>query len=114
MPLDTRMWLSSPDAAVANLVHAFVVDGDDLGQWRTINVPGVTVTVGAMLDALTEVGGAEARALVSHEEDARIMDIVCSWPGDFDVERPLALGFVRDASFTDAVRQYRDEFAPQA
>lgn len=114
VPLDTRMWLSSPDAAVANLVHAFVVDGDDLGQWRTINVPGVTVTVGAMLDALTEVGGAEARALVSHEEDARIMDIVCSWPGDFDVERPLALGFVRDASFTDAVRQYRDEFAPQA
>lgn len=112
VPLDTRMWLSSPDAAVANLVHAFTVDGAALGEWRTLNVPGVTVTVGEMLAALEEVGGADARALVSHAEDERIMSIVCSWPGDFDVERPLGLGFVRDASFTDAVRQYRDEFAP--
>ncbi len=114
VPLDTRMWLSSPDAAVTNLVHAFFVDGAELGTWRTINVPGVSVTVAAMLDALKEVGGADAHALVSYDEDPRIMDIVCSWPGDFDVERPLALGFVRDASFIDAVRQYRDEFAPQA
>lgn len=114
VPVDTRMWLSSPDAAVTNLVHAFEVAPEALGDWRVLNIPGVSVTVAEMLDALTEVGGEDARALVSQADDPRIMAIVCSWPGDFDVERPLALGFTRDASFTDAVRQYRDEFAPNA
>lgn len=111
VPLDTRMWLSSPEKAVVNLVHGFEVDGERIGGWRTINVPGISVTVGEMLDALTEVGGAEARALVTEEEDPAVMEIVCSWPGDFDVARPVAMGFVRDELFTDVVRQYRDEFA---
>lgn len=114
VPSDTRMWLSSPDVAVANLVHAFDVDGDTLGDWRVLNIPGISVTVAEMLDALDEVGGPEARALVTQADDPRIMAIVCSWPGDFDVERTVGLGFIRDATFTDAVRQYRDEFAPTA
>lgn len=114
VPPDTRMWLSSPDVAVANLIRAFDVSGEALGNWRTLNIPGITVTVEEMLAALDEVGGSAARALVTFEEDPRIMDIVCTWPGDFDVERPLALGFTRDASFTDAVAQYRDEFVPNA
>lgn len=42
--------------------------------------------------------------------DERVMNIVCSWPGEFDVERPLALGFIRDTDFDDVVRQYQDEF----
>lgn len=114
VPLDTVMWLSSPDKAVVNLVHGFEVDGAQIGPWRTINVPGISVTVGEMLDALREVGGEAARALVTEEADPAVMDIVCSWPGDFDVERPVAMGFVRDEVFTDVVRQYRDEFAAGA
>jgi len=110
VPLDTRMWLSSPDAAVTNLLHAFGVPAAQLGGWRVLNVPGVSVTVGEMLDALTEVGGPEARARVTLTEDPAIMAIVCSWPGDFEVDRLIGLGFVRDESFTSAVRQYRDEF----
>ncbi|SDB80421.1 Nucleoside-diphosphate-sugar epimerase [Raineyella antarctica] len=112
VPQDTRMWLSSPDTAVRNLVHALEVDGAELGQWRTLNLPGISVTVGQMLDSLERVGGTEARALVTDEPDQRVMDIVCSWPGDFDVERPLALGFARDESFDEVVAQYRDEFVP--
>lgn len=110
VPTSTRMWLSSPDAAVANLVHAFGIDGASIGGWRVMNLPGVCVTVGEMLASLERVGGAEARALVTLEEDARIMDIVCSWPGEFDVVRTVGLGFTCDASFEDAVRQYFNEF----
>ncbi|MBE9607313.1 SDR family oxidoreductase [Acetobacteraceae bacterium H6797] len=110
VPLDTRMWLSSPDAAVKNLVHAIAVDGEKIGQWRTMNLPGVCVTVGEMLASLERVGGPAARALVTQEPEQRVIDIVCSWPGDFDVSRPLALGFVRDADFDSAVRQYKAEF----
>lgn len=110
VPLDTRMWLSSPDTAVANLVHALAIDGDAIGDWRILDIPGVSVTVQGMLDALEKVAGPQARALVTLAPEKRVMDIVCSWPGDFDVERALSLGFSPDASFEDAVRQYKAEF----
>lgn len=110
VPLDTRMWLSSPDVAVANLVHALAVDGDAIGTWRTLNIPGICVTVAEMLASLEAVGGKEARALVGHTPEQRVIDIVCSWPGAFEVDRTRALGFVADSNFDDVVRQYKDEF----
>ena len=110
VPPETRMWLSSPDVAVENLVRAFELDGDSLGFWRTLNLPGVVVTVKQMLDSLENVGGQEARDLVTQELDEQVMDIVCSWPGEFDVERTLGFGFIQDANFDDVVRQYQAEF----
>ena len=112
VPEGTRLWLSSPDAVVANLVHAMAVDGARIGAWRTLNLPGLCVTAGEMLESLSRVGGPALLALVSQTPEQRVMDIVCSWPGDFDVARPLALGFTRDADFDGVVRQYRDEFVP--
>lgn len=112
VPPETRMWLSSPDAAVANLVHAVAVKGEDIGLNRVMNLPGLTVTVADMLDSLERIAGAEVRGLVSAEPEQRVIDIVCSWPGAFDVTRPLALGFTADSDFDAVVRQYRDEFAP--
>lgn len=109
VPLTTRMWLSSPRAAVENLVHAFMLPADQLGRWRVLNVPGITVTVAQMLESLERVGGPEARALVTEEPDEAAAAIVCSWPGAFDVERLLGLGFVRDESYDDVVRQYRQD-----
>ena len=113
VPLDTMMWLSSPNTAVTNLVHSLRLKAADLPEWRVMNLPGVSVSVGEMLDALTEVGGQQARDLVTIEPDQRIIDIVCSWPGSFDVSGTLALGFTADMSFADAVRQFASEFAPQ-
>ena len=110
VPADTRLWLSSPDAVVANLVHAMAVEGARIGPWRTLNLPGICVTAGSMLESLERVGGPSARALVRQEPEERVARIVCSWPGDFDVSRPLALGFTRDGDFDGVVRQYRDEF----
>lgn len=110
VPSETRMWLSSPDAAVRNLVHAVNVDGDALGINRVLNLPGICVTVKEMLDSLERIAGAETRALVDEQPEQRVIDIVCSWPGDFDVSRPLALGFVSDTDFDAVVCQYRDEF----
>ena len=110
VPPDTRLWLSSPDTVAANLRHALAVDGARIGTWRTLNMPGICVTAAEMLASLERVGGAAARALVSQEQDRRIIDIVCSWPGDLDVARPLALGFTRDRDFDAAVRQYKDAY----
>lgn len=114
VPHGTRMWLSSPNAAVANLVHALEIPGEEIGPWRGMNIPGICVTVAQMLDSLERIGGADARSLVADRPDQEVMDIVCSWPGEFDVDRLIGLGFVRDGSFDDVVRQYRDEFVDEA
>lgn len=110
VPGETRMWLSSPDMVISNLIHAISVPGDALGNRRTLNLPGICVTVAEMLESLARVGGAEARARVTEEPEERIIRIVCSWPGDFDVSRPLALGFKRDSDFDSVVAQYKNEF----
>lgn len=108
VPHDTRMWLSSPDVAVSNLVHALSVSGEDIGVWKGMNIPGISVTVGEMLASLERVAGAEVRGLVRDEPDAQVMEIVCSWPGDFDVERLMELGFQRDRTFDDIIRQHQN------
>ena len=110
VPLDTKMWLSSPDVVVSNLVHALAVPGERIGGWRVLNLPGICVTVGQMLESLERVGGPAPRALVTEQPEQRVIDIVCSWPGDFEVSRPLALGFTRDGDFDAVVQQYKDEF----
>jgi nucleoside-diphosphate-sugar epimerase len=106
VPLDTRLWISSPDAATANIVHAARVPGDALGPWRTVNLPGLTVTPAEMLASLERLAGPDARARVRVDIDDRIARLVGSWPGAFDLARPLALGFGRDGHVDEVVRQY--------
>ena len=106
VPLDTRLWICSPDAATANLVHAARVPGEALGPWRTVNLPGLTVTPAEMLDSLERLAGADARAAVRVEIDDRIAGLMSAWPGAFDLERPLALGFTRDTGVDDVVAQF--------
>lgn len=110
VPASTLMWLSSPDVVVKNLTHALTVGEQELGLKRVLNLPGLCISVNEMLESLERVAGHETRMLVSENPEQRIIDIVCSWPGNFDVSRPLSLGFIRDRDFDSIIRQYRDEF----
>jgi nucleoside-diphosphate-sugar epimerase len=107
--LDSALWLASPHTALAGLQHAHDLPRD---RWqratrgRALNLPGITVTVGAMLDALREVGGDAARARVRVQRDERIAAIVGSWPARFDTQAAAALGFVGDSDFPSIVRRY--------
>ncbi|PTE20181.1 NAD-dependent epimerase [Cereibacter changlensis JA139] len=112
VPLDTRLWISSPGAAIANLVRAGRLDSAELGLHRVLDLPGITVTPEAMLESLERLVGAEARALVSLTSDQRVIDIVCSWPGAFEVSRARSLGFVADADFDAVLQQYLGEARP--
>jgi nucleoside-diphosphate-sugar epimerase len=103
---DFEVWISSPRAAVRNLAHGAALPADALGGQRTVNVPGITVTVGDMIAALTRVGGPGAGARVVFREDAAARRIVSSWPARFDVARALALGFCRDADFEAIIREF--------
>ena len=106
VPLDTRLWISSPELVIANLVHAARVQTSDLQNRRTVNLPGLSVTPEEMLDSLERVAGAAVRARVRCEFDRRIMHIVCTWPAAFDVSRALRLGFNADRDIDSIVRQF--------
>lgn len=106
VPLDTRLWISSPDAVITNLALAGRLSTANWQGSRVLNLPGITVTPAEMLDSLERLGGAAPRALVKLDDDARIQAIVCSWPGAFDVSRTCVLGFVADSDCDAIVRQY--------
>ena len=106
VPIDTRLWISSPDAAIRNLLHAARMPADALAQRRVITLPGLSVTVQEMLDSLERLAGPSARARVRCAVDAKVMQIVSTWPGAFDVRRALTLGFVTDRDVDSIVQQY--------
>lgn len=109
VPLDTRVWISSPDAAAANLVHAMRVPSSELGTRRPVNLPGLSVTPGEMLDSLERLAGRDVRARVRVEVDPRTARIVGTWPGAFDMSRALALGFTVDRDVDAVIRQYMSQ-----
>jgi len=112
VPLETRLWICSPDVLTNNLVHAGRLDTGALGPRRSLNLPGLSVTAAEMLASLERLGGAAARARVRCEPDADTMRIVCTWPGAFDVGRALGLGFEVDRDVDSIVRQFMAERAP--
>ena len=112
-PVDPRasMWLMSPKAAIANLVHAHELPAARWTGPRALSLPGITVSIASMLEALATVGGDAARRRVKMAPDARIQAIVESWPARFDTARADAMGFVRDGDFESIVRDYAKEYA---
>ncbi|EGX6952090.1 SDR family oxidoreductase [Aeromonas hydrophila] len=100
---ELRLWLSSPATVVANfLLAATLPRGDN----RSINLPGISVTVGEMLTALAQAGGQAARDRVQFAADPAIERIVASWPGRIDNQRASALGFMADRTFAEIIDSF--------
>lgn len=110
---DLEMWVCSPGTVVKNLIAVKDIPASQFGLWRTVNLPGITVKVSQMLDALEEVAGKEKRALVKEERDPAIEKIVCSWPSSMNTSRAASLGLLPDGSITETVRAFaRSEGIP--
>jgi nucleoside-diphosphate-sugar epimerase len=110
---DLALFLSSPDTVVRNLEHAATLDTEKL-TWRTINLPGITVTVGQMLESLARLSGEATAARVSFKSDDSINRIVTSWPSALDNSRALQLGFTADNNFDDFIQQHIADHIPTA
>jgi nucleoside-diphosphate-sugar epimerase len=114
-PVDpsVRVWLLSPRRAIKCLIAGFELEAQRLQGNRSINLPGLSVSVAEMLQALERVAGPAARRHVRMERDPAIERIVASWPGAWDARRALALGLQGDESFEAIVRAYiQDELRP--
>jgi nucleoside-diphosphate-sugar epimerase len=106
---ETRLWVLSPARAVESLIHAHELPPAAWGLQRALSLPGLTVSVREMLEALREVGGEAAVARVRFARDERIAQIVRGWPASFDPARARALGFEGDADIGSIVRAYARE-----
>lgn len=104
--LDTRVALASPARSVRALLRAFEASRDELGGRSALNLPALSLSVGDMLDALEAVAGERVRALVRLEPDARIANIVQTWPAEFQAERASRLGLDPDPDFESVIRGY--------
>ncbi|KAH7142861.1 nucleoside-diphosphate-sugar epimerase [Dactylonectria estremocensis] len=112
LPLRDRAfahWVTSPKRLVDNLVHSLSLPRDALPDHdRALNMPGLGVTVQDMMDSLARIGGQDKLKYLSEEDNEALKSILYSWPATFDNEKALSLGFQRDTSFDDIVRDFKD------
>ncbi len=106
---DVRHWFASPRAAVNFLLHAGAVDLDQLGSRRTLNMPGLSATVGEMITSLEKVAGGESVRLIRREPDPNIQRIVDGWPQRLDASRAQALGFRAETSFEEIINTHLED-----
>ncbi len=106
-PVDPELalWISSPRCVIQNLVHAIHLPASNKTR-RSINLPGMTITVKDMLADLRSVAGEQVYQLVSYQFDERINQIVGSWPSRFNIQTALQLGFTEDQSFQNNIKSF--------
>jgi D-erythronate 2-dehydrogenase len=101
-------WIASPRRATEWLLQAAAVDTRELGLDRSINLPGISASVGHMLQALEAVKPG-ASALVRRIPDPDIAAIVSTWPAAFAPLRAQRLGFSAHEALTDLVQAFVED-----
>ena len=121
---DAELWLGSPESASHAMLHGLdlpataFAEAAPVGlpptQWRTVNVPGISVRVSEMVAALGRAGG--DTGLLTFEPDPMIEAIVGSWPRNFDTARARSMGFAPaediDATIQSHLAEVRHEAKP--
>ncbi|HTZ35681.1 MAG TPA: D-erythronate dehydrogenase [Stellaceae bacterium] len=111
---ETVMALASPRRVVAALAHALDLPGEALGADRSLQVPGFSVSVGEMAEALRRAAGDAAYRRIAWQPDPAIQRIISSWPMALATPRADRLGFERDSGIDEVVRFFiEDDLAMQ-
>jgi nucleoside-diphosphate-sugar epimerase len=104
---DLRLHLASPDKALDYTLRACALEQSALGADTTLTLPGITVTVGEMIDTLAEVAGTDVAARITAEPDPAIEAIVTSWPGEILCPRARVLGFDPNTGIAALIDEHR-------
>ncbi len=106
---ESPMWVCSPRAVIANLLHAAELEAKVWGENRCIALPGLLATIGEMVEAMRRVAGDEPVSRIRWEPDPVIQKIVDGWLADLRPEKATKLGFIADNSFEDNVRGFLED-----
>ena len=106
VPETTGVWILSPRRVVEAFVQASEIPSTAWPTTRVVNLPGITLTVREMIEAMGRVAGREATQRVMFKPDPRIQAIVKTWPVRFRTDRANSMGFKADADFDSIVRDH--------
>lgn len=109
VPAQTLVSLLSVRRVVDAFIHAASLPRRALGDTTAVQLPGLTLSVNDMIDALREAAGSEAASLIRFEPNERIMNIVAGWPVRFTDDRAKALGFQGDSDVRSMVQNFIDD-----
>ncbi len=103
---DTQVWLMSPERVIDNIMIAHDAPASSFKFNRTITLPGLTITVGEMVESLRRVAGDAVASRISWQLDPVIDRLVTSWPKACAGTFGKSLGMKADDSFDDIIRGY--------
>jgi nucleoside-diphosphate-sugar epimerase len=106
---DTVMALVSPRRVVAGLLRAHDLPGGAFGTSRSLQLPGFSVAVGEMAEAVRRAGGTEAYGRIRWVPDPQIQLIISGWPQALEAPRAEALGFAPDTGIDEVVRAFIED-----
>ncbi|OSP56309.1 D-erythronate dehydrogenase [Pseudoruegeria sp. SK021] len=99
----------SPRRCVDNLLLGAEIEAEAFGSNRCLTMPGQTLSIRQMIDAMTEVAGPEPEKLIRWEPQDEIQKIVSGWRFDYDPAKAVELGLTADQSFVENVRYYIED-----
>jgi nucleoside-diphosphate-sugar epimerase len=105
----TAVAVASPQRAIEGLLKAAEATSDAWGGGTAVNLPGLTIRVSEMLDALEVVAGRAARERVRFEENETIAIMVGGWASAVESARARRLGLAADPDFISISRQFQKE-----
>ena len=106
VPDTTGVWILSPKRVIEAFLHAHDTPASAWPSSRVVNLPGITLSVREMIEAMGRVAGPESIRRVRFVPDARIQAIVKTWPVRFRTDQALAMGFKADDGFDAIVRDH--------
>jgi len=109
---ETRVWIASPRAVVANLIVGHEAPASSFRYTRSVNVPGIVVGVAEMVSALRRIAGDAVADRVKWQIDPATDRIVQTWPVRFEPELGLKLGMRADTDIDAIIRQYIEDERP--
>jgi D-erythronate 2-dehydrogenase len=111
---DTMMALASPRRIVEGLLRAFDLPADAFSASRSLQLPGFSVAVGEMAEAVRRAGGEAAYARIRWQPDPQIQRIISGWPQALSAAPAEALGFTADRGIDEVVQAFiEDDLASQ-
>ena len=116
MPVSTDLdlWICSPRTVVKNLLLARRLPRERLQGSRIVNLPGITVSIKEMLEALRAVGGDTASGLIDEKLDDATQNIVKGWPTRLDTSKAKSLGYSDNGPLTQTIREYIEDYGPKS
>ncbi len=107
VPLNCRLWIMSPQKAIASMLHMVSLSENLIKDSRIIHPIGLTTNVEEMLDALKNMEGAQVLEYITFKNDQAVQDIVLSWPYAFLSQKAKSLNFPYDQNIQEIILNYK-------